>query len=267
VTARVGAGVALALAGVLIAATAGPGQGRTLTLRIASVAERAVAPYRVAAGAGRPAGVRPELRAALDRDTLDRTLLVRKPARILGAAEAAPLGARGDFDLVALRPGAGGAPWLEIEVAARSGRPDDVLIVEVGGETSPTGQVLDALFLVPPGGGLVELPLAPAALLPGQGVPVLRAPPGPLARSDARARFRGASGLEFLVIRSLVEAMVDAATTARGRADASPHWAAEWREGDRVYIRVSPALPPAPPPAIVLAWKDRVSLGPLVEGR
>jgi hypothetical protein len=56
VTARVGAGVALALAGVLIAATAGPGQGRTLTLRIASVAERAVAPYRVPAGAaGRPA--------------------------------------------------------------------------------------------------------------------------------------------------------------------------------------------------------------------
>lgn len=259
--------MALALAGVLVAATAGPGQGRTLTLRIASVAERAVAPYRLASGAGRPAGVRPELRAALDRDTLDRALVVKKPARILGAGEAAPLGARGDFDLVALRPGAGGAPWLEIEVAARSARPDDVLIVEVGGETGTTGQVLDALFLASPGGGLVEVPLAPAALLPGPGVPVLKAPPGPLARPDARARFRGAASLEFLVVRSLVEAMVDGATTARGRADASPHWAAEWREGDRVYIRVSPALPPAPPPAIVLAWKDRVSLAPLVEGR
>jgi hypothetical protein len=259
--------MALAAAAALLAAPAVLGQGRTLTLRIASVAERAVAPHRVAAGAGQPGGVRPELRAALDRDSLDRSLLVRKPARVLGAAEAAGLGGRGDFELVALRPPAGAGSWLEVEVAARSGRPDDVLVLEVGGETSGAAQVVDAILLAPPGGGLTELPLAPAALFPGVGVTVLKAPFGrPLDRPDARARFRGIPGLELLVARSLVEAMVDGATTARGRADAAPHWAAEWREGDRVFLRVSPGLGPAGPPGVVLVWKDRVSLAPLVGG-
>jgi hypothetical protein len=256
--------VAVAVAAAVLAASPVPGQGRTLTLRIASVAEGVAARYRVPAGAGRPASVRPDLRVALDKDAVD-PLVVRKPARVLDAAEAAPLGGRGDFDLV--RRPAGGGPWLDLEVADRSGRPDGVLVVLVGGETSVAAQVLDTVLLAPPDGGLTELPLAPAALFQSTGVAVVKAPPGPFVRADAGSRFRGVPGLELLVVRSLVEAMVDGAKTLRGRADASPHGAAEWREGDRVFVRVTPALLPAGPPALVLVWKDRVSLAPLVEGR
>ena len=128
--------------------------------------------------------------------------------------------------------------------------------------------MLDAILVEGPGGRLAGLPVEPVALIAGRGVLALSAPFGrPVTRSDAGTRFRGVGGVEFLVIRSLVEAMVDATTTPRGRADASPHWAGEWREGDRLFVRLPVARLRAGPPRLVLSWRDRVVLGPIGEGR
>jgi hypothetical protein len=199
---------------------------------------------------------------------VQRQLLLAKPIRAVSGPEAALLGGRGEFALAAVRPPAGAAAWTEVDVAARSDRPDDVLVLEVGGELGTVGQVLDAILVEAPGGRLVELSVEPAALIPGRGVLALPAPFGrPVTRADARTRFRSAEGLEFLVIRSLVETLVDAATTPRGRADASPHWAGEWREGDRLFVRLPAARLRAGPPRLVLSWKDRIVLGPIGEGR
>jgi hypothetical protein len=128
--------------------------------------------------------------------------------------------------------------------------------------------VLDAILVEGPGGRLAELPVEPVALIAGRGVLALSAPFGrPVTRRDAATRFRGAGGVEFLVIRSPVETLVDATTTPRGRADASPHWAGEWRESDRLLIRLPVTRLRAGPPRLVLSWKDRVLLGPIGEGR
>ena len=154
-----------------------------------------------------------------------------------------------------------------MDVALRSGRPDDVLVLEVGGELSTISQVLDAIFVLDDG-AVSELSLSPTALIAGTGVPVLNAPFGrPLGRPDARSRFYPAGGLAFLVVRSLVEVMVDAASTPHGLADASPHWAGEWREGDRLLVRVPHATLAAGLPSLVLSWKDRVFLEPIQSGR
>jgi hypothetical protein len=253
--------LAFALALALAVPAAALGQGTPATLRLALLSEGAVS-------------LQPDLRAALDRGvgagrgTIPRDALLRKPIRAVGGPEAAGLGGRGEFAVLGVRSPAGAAPWTEVDVTARGDRPDDVLVLEVGGELGTIGQVLDAILVEEPGGRLAELPVEPVALIAGRGVLALPAPFGrPVTRPDARARFRGAGGVEFLVIRSLVETMVDAATTARGRADASPHWAGEWREGDRLFLRLTLATLRAGPPRIVLSWKDRIVLGPIGDGR
>jgi hypothetical protein len=244
----VGLAVALAL---LVSVAASP-QGPPATLRLALVSEALVRQQR-------------DLPAALEM--VQRGWLLTKPIRAVSGPEAAVLGGRGEFAVV-VRPPGGAAAWTEVDVAARSDRPDDVLVLEVGGELGTMGQVLDAVLLEGPGGRLAELPVEPAALIGGRGVLALPAPFGrPVTRSDAGTRFRGADGVEFLVIRSLVETLVDAATTPRGRADASPHWAGEWREGDRLFVRLPVARLRAGPPRLVLSWKDRIVLGPIGEGR
>jgi hypothetical protein len=241
----------------LILALAVPGaalaQGAPATLRLALVSEAAVRQQR-------------DLPGALG--SVQPGLLLTKPIRAVSGPEAAVLGGRGDFAVVAVRPPAGAAAWTEVDVVARSDQPDDVLVLQVGGEVGTVGQVLDAILVEGPGGRLAELPVEPVALIAGRGVLALSAPFGrPVTRADAGTRFRGAGGVQFLVIRSLVETLVDATTTPRGRADASPHWAGEWREGDRLLIRLPVAGLRAGPPRLVLSWKDRVVLGPIGEGR
>jgi hypothetical protein len=236
----------------LILALAGPGaalaQGPPVTLRLALVSEAVV--RRGSLGA------------------VQRGLLLTKPIRAVSGPEATVLGGRGDFAVVAVRPPAGAAAWSEVDVAARGDRPDDVLVLEVGGDLGTVGQVLDAILVEEPSGQLAALTVEPAALIGGRGVLALPAPFGrPITRPDAGTRFRGVAGVEFLVIRGLVETLVDAATTPRGRADASPHWAGEWREGDRLFIRMPVTRLRAGPPRLVLSWKDRIVLGPIGEGR
>jgi hypothetical protein len=242
-----------ALTGIVAAAGPAGAQSAPATLRVALVGEAVVRQQRdlsAALGAVRPG------------------LLLTKPIRAVSGPEAAALGGRGDFAVAAVRPPAGAAAWTEVDVAARSDRPDDVLVLEVGGELGTAGQVLDAILVEAAGGRLVEMPVEPAALIAGRGVLALSAPFGrPVTRADAGTRFRSAEGVEFLVIRSLVETLVDAATTPRGRADASPHWAGEWREGDRLFVRLPVARLRAGPPRLVLSWKDRIVLGPIGEGR
>jgi hypothetical protein len=245
--------VGLALVLVLVAPAAALAQGVPATLRVALVSESVVSQQR-------------DLPAALG--TVHPGLLLTKPIRAVSGPEAAVLGGRGEFAVAAVRPPAGAAAWTEVDVIARSDRPDDMLVLEVGGEIGSVGQVLDAILVEEPGGRLVELPVEPVALIGGRGVLALSAPFGrPVTRPDAGTRFRGAGGVELLVIRSPVETMVDAATTPRGRADVSPHWAGEWREGDRVFVRLPVARLRAGPPRLVLSWKDRVVLGPIGEGR
>jgi hypothetical protein len=265
-----------ALAIALLVATASGAQSRPATLRLASLPQSVVTRYRAGFGGGGALG--PELRVALDRGVRDgvvfptergvirRDWLVRKPIRLVPGPEAVGLGGRGDFELVAVRPPAGPAAWTEVDIAPRSGRPDDVLILEIGGELSTISQVLDAIFVLD--GGVSELSLSPTALIARTGVPVLNAPFGrPLARPDARGRFHPGGGLAFLVVRSLVEVMVDGASTPHGMADVSPHWAGEWREGDRLLVRIPQATLGAGLPSLLLSWKDRVSLEPIESGR
>lgn len=244
---------ALALILAFAVPVAALAQDPPVTLRLALVSEAVVRQQR-------------DLPGALG--TVQQGLLLTKPIRAVSGPEAAVLGGRGEFVVAAVRPPAGPAAWTEVDIAARSDRPDDVLVLEVGGEIGSVGQVLDAILVEVPGGRLAELPVEPVALIAGRGVLALSGPFGrPVTRSDAGTRFRGVGGVEFLVIRSLVETMVDATTTPRGRADASPHWAGEWREGDRLFVRLPVARLRAGPPRLVLSWKDRVVLGPIGEGR
>jgi hypothetical protein len=264
------------VAGVLLGALTTLAQPRSTPLRLALLPQWVVNQHRPGLGPPGAGPPRPELGLALDRGVVDRVVfggergaiprewLFRKPIRIVTGPEGLGLGARGDFDLATVRPPAGPAAWTQLDVVPRTARPDDVLVLEVGGELGTLGQVLEAIIVFEEGRGPVELGLAPAALIGGAGVPVLQAPFGrPVSRPDAARRFQGTGGVEFLVIRSLVEAMVDAAVTPRGLADASPHWAGGWREADRVFLRLSGATLAATPPRVVLSWKDRVSLSPL----
>jgi hypothetical protein len=251
------------------------GQPRTGSVRLALLSQWVVNQHRAGSGA-----MRPELHVALDRGVVDRVVfaaelgaiqresLVRKPVRVVTGPEAIALGGRGEFEMIALRLTAGVSAWTEVEIGGRSGRPDDVLVLEIGGELSTIAQVLGSVLVLDGSGGIAELGLSPSALIRGDGVPVLNARFGqPIGRADARTLGRAAGGVEFLVIRSLVEVLVDAATTPRGPADASPHFAGEWREGDRVILRIPQSRLAAGPVRIVLGWKDRILLAPLDPGR
>jgi hypothetical protein len=76
----------------------------------------------------------------------------------------------------------------------------------------------------------------------------------------APALFRGAGGAELLVARSLVPTVVDGDVTPNGPADLAVgpgSGLGDWREGDRVFVRVALATLRTAAPALVLAWKDR----------
>jgi hypothetical protein len=252
--------IALGLTALLAVAQAADAQPTGGTLRIASVTQWVVNQHRAA-----PA----ELRAALDggvvervvfwwqRGVIQRTALVPKPVRVVPEPEATPLGGRGDFHLAATRPPAGGAAWAELDILARSARPDDVLVLEIGGELHVVTQVLETLWVVPPWAPVQTLALGRTAVVAADVVPVVSARFG-LPVAPGSVAFRGAGGLEFLVARSRVPTVVNGATTVNGPADVAPHGSGEWREGDRVYVRVPLASLRAGAPAVVLGWKDRV---------
>jgi hypothetical protein len=192
------------------------------------------------------------------RGRIPRSALVPKPIRALPAPEAASLGGRGECDVTAVRPPAGPAVWSEVDVLPRTGRPDDVCVLEVGGELNTIHQVLARLYVAPPGAALEELPLVRRSLFSRPGVPVIRVQFGKPVAVPAGVSFTGRPGVDFLVARSLIETIENAAVTPNGQADASPFQAGEWREADRVYIRLPVSTLRAGATPIALVWKDRV---------
>jgi hypothetical protein len=237
----------------------------TSVVRVALLPQWTIQQHRGAGG-----GANGALRAALDGGVVDRTVfawqrgviqrqaLVTKPVRVLPEAEAVPLGGRGRFDLVTVRPPAGAAAWTEIEVvrAAPAGT-DDVLVLEIGGERNTVSQVLETLLVAQPGRGLVEVPLARTALIPGPGVPVVSAPfEQPLVPAMAQ-RFHEEPGVGILVVRSRLWDIRNGDLTASGPADTVPLGGGDWREGDRLFLRIPAATLPRPEPLLVLGWKDR----------
>jgi hypothetical protein len=242
-----------------VAAQSGPP-----TVRLALLSQWSVNQHRTE---GASAPVRAELRTALDggvvdrmvfwwqRGVIQRSALARKPVRVLPGPEASGLGGRGEFELGSVRPPTGTAAWTEVEVRPRTAGAGDVLVLEVGGELNTITQVLDALFLISGEGGFQELRLAPRAALGTPGIPVARVPFGRMPAEPAA--FRGQDGLEFFVARSTVENLPDADTTTNGPADKAMTHVGDWREADRVFIRIPAARLQAGAPAIVLGWRDR----------
>jgi hypothetical protein len=210
------------------------------------------------------------LREALDGGVVDRTVyswqrgviqrqaLVAKPIRVVPHDEAAALGGRGRFALGAVRPPTGRAAWTEVEITrAGSDAHDDVVVLEVGGERNTVTQVLETLLVAEPGRGLTEVALARTALVAGSGVPVVTAyfeRPLPAAMAQ---RFREEAGMGILVARSPLWDVRNGDRTSSGPADTVPYSGGDWREGDRVFLRIPVAALDRGVPGLVLGWKDR----------
>ncbi|MGH2651031.1 MAG: hypothetical protein ACRDHK_07470 [Actinomycetota bacterium] len=267
---RVSVSFSLVVALLGVDAATASAQPVTGSVRTALVPQWVVSQHRGPGGPGSLRSMTPEFQAALDRGVVDRVVfrwqrgviqreaLVWKPVRVLAGPEAEALGGRGTFELASVRPPSGPAAWTEIEVAARTARPDDILVLELGGELNTLRQVLDTVFVASAHGSLAELGLARRALIPGDGVPVIAVPFGrPVTVAGGPALFRGTAGIEFLVARSQIEAIPNGAITANGFGDLSPFRGGEWREGDRVFLRVPIATLRAGTPAVVLGWRDR----------
>ena len=261
-------GMGLLLVLGVVATGAALAQGGAV-LRIALVPRWVLDQHRAAAVGSRGALV-PAFRSALDagvvdrvvfwwqRGTIQRQLLVRKPVRVLSGPEAEALGGRGEFRLGAVRPPGGHSAWTEVEVVAQTARPPDVAILEIGGELSTIRQVVQTILVTKPDGVLAELPLAVRALVPGEGVPVVRTPAA--GQPVSGEFFPGSGGVALLVVRSPVEVIVDGGVSPNGPADAARHpgnGSGDWREGDRVLFRLPLATLRDGAAALVLGWKDR----------
>jgi hypothetical protein len=254
-----------ALAGVVVVAAAAlaGAQAAAPPLRIALLSQWVVSQYAAASPdlAGALAGgVVDGTVFAWQRGRISRAALVGKPIRALAGAEAAALDGRGEFQVIAVRAPLGPAAWTEVDVWPRTARPGDVLVLEVGGELNTVSQVLARLLVGAGNGRLEERPLARRALFPSPGVPVVRVPFGQPVTLSRAVAFPGGPSLDFLVARSPIETIVNGTVTPSGPADVSPIQGGEWREGDRVLIRVPLATLQAGAPPVVLAWKDRVPL-------
>ncbi|HEV8673939.1 MAG TPA: hypothetical protein VGX21_07830 [Methylomirabilota bacterium] len=239
------------------------------TIRIALVRQWVVNQHRVPLFAFERR-LSPEFRAALESGVVDRTVfqwqrgaiqrwwLLRKPIGVLAGPEATALGARGQFEVTGVRPPQGSAAWTEVGLAARTPQPDDVLILEVGGEVNTETQVLGTLAMISRDGGLRELPLNGGPPR-GDGVAVVTAALGEPIGAPQAAYFRGASGVDFLVVRSSVPVIANGGFTSNGVADLAIEGPGDWRHGDRVLIRVPLSTLRSGSPAIVLGWRDRIT--------
>src|SRR5437899_949976 len=163
---------------------------------------RAALPMDRGPAPGRP--MRPDFSVALRDGVADRPVfrwqygaiqrgsLVLKPIRVVAGEEAQTLGGRGTFELGGVRPPRARAAWTEVDVTPGSAGPDDVLVLEVGGEINTIRQVLASLFVVAGAGAPDELRLVRPAFRPGTGVSVVQARYGlPVTRPDAAGLFRG----------------------------------------------------------------------------
>jgi hypothetical protein len=253
-----------AVLGVGVGLPSGQAQAPAGILRLAFLPQWAIQQHRGAGGALNPA-----LREAIEGGVVDRTVfswqrgilqrqaLVSKPIRLVPDAEAGPLGGRGRFTLAAVRPPTGRAAWTEVEISRSEPRADDVLVLEIGGERNTERQVLETLLEADPARGLAEVSLARVALIAGAGVPVVTAPfEQPLPPRMAQ-RFHEGTGMGLLVVRSPLWDIRDGALTASGPADTVPLGGGDWREGDRVFLRIAAAALDRGLPGLVLGWKDR----------
>ncbi len=253
--------MALGLIAVAIgAATPGSAQGPSGVLRIALLPQWTIQQH---------GPLNPVLRQAVEGGVVDRTVfawqrgviqrqaLVWKPIRVVPEPEAVTLGGRGQFALAVARPPTGRAAWTEVEVTRTGPQSDDVLVLEIGGERNTMTQVLETLLVAEPGREFAALPLVRSALISAPGIPVVTAPfERPLPPAMA-GRFREETGLGLLVARSPLWDVRNGDVTASGVADTVPLAGGDWREGDRVFLRVSAARLAEGAPGIVLGWKDR----------
>ena len=233
-------------------------------LRLALLPQSVVQRHRGVGGA-----LSPDLRGAIDGGVVDRTVFtwqrgmierrsfVPKPIRLVPDDEAGVLGGHGRFTLSAVRPPAGAAAWTEVELTRASTGSDDVVLLEIGGERNTVTQVLATVLVAEPGGELVEVPLAPRALVPGAGVPVVRARFEQPVPAGLGTQFRDTAGMGLLVARAFVWDVPNAARTVNGLADTVGLGGGDWREGDRVFLRIPAAALDQGVAGLVLVWKDR----------
>jgi hypothetical protein len=255
------------LAGILgigVGLPAGRAQTSPGVVRLAFVPQWVIQQHRAVGGP-----LSPVLREALDGGVVDRTVyswqrgviqrqaLVAKPIRVVPDDEAATLGGRGRFALGAVRPPTGRAAWTDVEITRTGSDADDVVVLEVGGERNTVTQVLETLLVAEPGRGLTEVALARTALVAGSGVPVVTAYfERPLPATMAQ-RFREEAGMGILVARSPLWDVRNGDRTSSGPADTVPYSGGDWREGDRVFLRIPVAALDRGVPGLVLGWKDR----------
>jgi hypothetical protein len=191
------------------------------------------------------------------RGTIQRSSLVGKPIRVLSGSESTSFGGHGEFELTGIRGPSGSSAWIEVDIVPRTAQPDDVMVLQIGGDSNVLRQLLESMFIVSGEGALSQLRLARRSLIPGDGVPVVLLPPD---RSilPRGTRFRGTDDVQFLVLRSPVEVVPYGGVTPNDRADLAFSQGGEWREGDRVFVRMPLSALRGIAPSIVLGWRDRV---------
>lgn len=194
---------------------------------------------------------------AWQRGRIQRSSLVAKPIRVLPAVEATPLGGRGEFRLGGVEAPRASA-WTTMQVVPAREEPDGVLVLEVGGDLNTVTQLVETILVEVSPGEFREQRLGKRALVERTDrVTVVRMPFGrPVTLAGAAGLFRGTGGVDFLVARSLVDTVPGGDVTPNGSADVAS-WTGDWRESDRVFIRVSLTTARHNRASVVLAWRDR----------
>jgi hypothetical protein len=249
----------------MVAAAPARAQSPPTVLRLALLPQWVVQQHR-----GFDGTLSPDLRRAIDGGVVDRTVFswqrgvierrtfVPKPIRLLPENEAAALGGRGHFSLIAVRPPAGAAAWTEVEITRTSAAADDVALLEIGGERNTVTQVLATLLVAGSGPELDEVPLAQRALVTGPGVPVVRARFEQPIPATLAGQFRDQGGMGVLVARAFLWDVQNAGRTVNGLADVVGLGGGDWREGDRVLLRIPAGSLERGVSGLVLVWKDRI---------
>ena len=203
-------------------------------------------------------GVTSSVVFAWQRGRIQRSSLVAKPIRVLSASEAAPLGGRGEFRLADLEPPREASAWTVARIAPVREDPDGVLVLEIGGNLNTINQLVETILVEDRAGEFRELRLGLRAVVDDpERVTVIRPPAGSLeGLAGAVGLFHGTGDLGFLVARSPGDAVPRGTVTSNGVADVGI-WTGDWREVDRVFMRVSLAALRRDRTSIVLGWRDR----------